>query len=475
MSNFQVQTGLTGKGVIIGIIDSGIDTTHPAFTGRILRIWDQTLPNDGKTEYPEGLDLTGDLPKGILAMSCDLTGHGTHIAGIAAGNHPTFTGVAPQVDLVIVKAGLNTYIADAIDYILRVTDELQRPAVVNLSLGDHYNAHDGSDPLSSFIDQESGPGKIVCCAAGNEGNVDIHSETIVLESQQVSLRFLIPASICSSPLRWRAELNGWYPSTDQIEVAVQSPEGSRTQFQGIDDNGYSHQMYQLSGSQVKITMYGPEHTDNGEHWFNIEITHEPNSISITSGNTGTWRLLLNEVVVKNGRVNVWSGESRKGFDVVFTEEGVQDLIKIGSPGAAARAITVGSYTSRLSWQDGDRNLQKVALDLNTVSEFSSPGPLRNGIHKPDVVAPGAMVVSVLSSTSTCSSIMQVDQFHRVTAGTSMATPFITGLVALLLEREPHLTPEEIKERLRASSFIPGKPPGSFDPKWGFGLINTRKL
>lgn len=150
-------------------------------------------------------------------------------------------------------------------------------------------------------------------------------------------------------------------------------------------------------------------------------------------------------------------------------------MKIGSPGAAARAITVGSYTARLSWQDVEKNWQKVGLDLNTVSEFSSPGPLRNGMMKPDVVAPGAMIVSALSSASTCLSMMQVDQFHKVMAGTSMATPFITGLIALLLEREPQLTPEEIKQRLHSSSFIPEQPMGSFDPKWGFGLINAEKL
>nr|WP_293074686.1 S8 family serine peptidase [Okeania sp. SIO3B5] len=91
---------------MIGIIDSGIDTTHPAFTGRILQIWDHTLSNDGNSEYPEGLELTGNLPKRILAMSRDQTGHGTHIAGIAAGNDPAFTGVAPAADLVIVKAVL---------------------------------------------------------------------------------------------------------------------------------------------------------------------------------------------------------------------------------------------------------------------------------------------------------------------------------------------------------------------------------
>ncbi|NEP86884.1 MAG: S8 family serine peptidase [Okeania sp. SIO2C2] len=475
LPNFQTKTKLTGKGVIIGIIDSGIDTTHPAFTGRILRIWDHTLPNDGNSEYPEGLELTGNLSKGILAMSRDQTGHGTHIAGIAAGNDHAFTGVAPAADLVIVKAGLNTYIADAIDYIFRVADELQRPAVVNLSLGDHYNAHDGSDPLSNFIDQESGPGKIVCCAAGNEGNADIHAETIVQQNQQVCIRFLIPASILSSPLKWRAELNGWYASSDNIEVAVQSPEGSRTHFQSIGDNGYSQKTHHISGAQVQIIMYGPENTDNGEYWFNIEITHDPNSVSIATGNTGTWRLLLNGVAVKNGKVNIWSGETTKGFDVVFTGSGVQDLMKIGSPGAAARAITVGSYTARLSWQDVDQNWQKVGLDLNTVSEFSSPGPLRNGMMKPDVVAPGAMIVSALSSASTCSPMMQVDQFHNVMAGTSMATPFITGLVALLLEKEPQLTPEEIKQRLHSSSFIPEKPVGSFDPKWGFGLIDAEKL
>ncbi|MEB3341325.1 S8 family serine peptidase [Okeania sp.] len=475
LPNFQAKTKLTGKGVIIGIIDSGIDTTHPAFTNRILRIWDHTLSNDGNTEYPEGLELTNDLPKKILRMSRDQTGHGTHVAGIAAGNYHGCTGVAPQADLVIVKAGLNTDIADGIDYIFRIADELERPAVVNLSLGNHDNAHDGSDPLCNFIDQESGPGKIVCCAAGNEGNVDIHAETILENNQEVSIRFLIPASICANHTRWQAELNGWYASQDNIEVAIQSPEGNRTHFQNIGENGYSQKHHHLSGAQVQITMYGPENTDNGEHWFHIKISDDPGSVSIASGNIGTWRLLLKGVTVNHGRVNIWSGENKKGFDVVFTGGKVQDLIKIGSPGAAAKAITVGSYTARLSWEDVENNWQKVGLDLHTISEFSSPGPLRNGIQKPDVVAPGEMIISALSSTSNCPPMMQVDEFHRVMRGTSMATPFITGLVALLLEREPQLTPEEIKERLHSASLIPGKPSGSFDPKWGFGLIDAEKL
>jgi subtilisin family serine protease len=190
---------------------------------------------------------------------------------------------------------------------------------------------------------------------------------------------------------------------------------------------------------------------------------------------GTWRLRLRGAEVNNGQVDVWALDNSQRLDVVFIARSVQDTMKIGSPGAAARAITVVSYNTKNNWYDRDGNEQKMGIELDEISDFSSEGPLRNGGHKPDVAAPGAMIASALSADSTVSPAYVVAPNYRVMAGTSMAAPFVTGLVALLLERDPQLDPETVKTRLRESSQIPGQPAGTFDSKWGYGLIDAFSL
>jgi len=169
----RASSGLTGQGVIVGVVDTGIEVSHPNFEGRVLRVWDQTLNGGGVAEGGYGLELEGTM----LELSRDTNGHGSHVAGIAASADFTYSGVAPGADLLIVKTDLMTaHIADAVRYIFRVAGELGRPAVVNLSLGGHGDAHDGTDPLSQIVDGASGPGRVVCCAAGNEGNDNIHAQ-----------------------------------------------------------------------------------------------------------------------------------------------------------------------------------------------------------------------------------------------------------------------------------------------------------
>src|SRR5262249_25371689 len=152
-----------------------------------------------------------------------------HVAGIAAGSDPTFGGVAPEADLIMVKTDfMDAHIADGIRYIFRVAGELGRPAVVNLSLGGHSDAHDGTDSLSQIIDSESGPGRIVCCAAGNEGNDNIHAQTTVAAGGTSTARFFVPNGAVGVAL-----LNGWYTGSATLEVAVRSPGGFVTNFQPV--------------------------------------------------------------------------------------------------------------------------------------------------------------------------------------------------------------------------------------------------
>ena len=460
---FRSSSGLSGKGVILGVVDSGIDPNHAGFVGRILRIWDQTLSGPGVPEGGYGAELTGTL----LTVSRDNHGHGTHVAGIAAGAHSTFGGVAPGAELVIVKSDLqDAHIADGIRYIFRVARDLGRPAVVNLSLGGHGDAHDGSDSLSQIIDSESGAGQIVCCAAGNEGNDNIHAQVAVPAGATRTIRFRVPASMIG--VAW---LNGWYPGATFFEVSVRIPGGFVTPFQGVISAGSPVRTYSLPDARIDVVTPGPDPA-NGDHNFFVRILGASQGLAVKGG---VWRLRVRNISATGGRLDVWTLDDQQSPEVVFSGTSVRDSMKVGSPGAAASAVTAASYTTKVQWTDIDGHLQHVGLDLDDISDFSSEGPLRNGVQKPDVTAPGAMIASSLSADSLPSRAQMINTNYVVMAGTSMATPFITGVVALLLERDPALDAAGVKALLRAHSSIPGQPAGTFDPKWGFGLTDALGL
>lgn len=480
LPQFRQTTGLTGRDVVIGIIDSGIQYRHPAFkvgTGsRVLRIWDQTIFGPGVPEGGYGAELTGQMRD----VSRDGDGHGTHVAGIAAGKDPAYGGVAPDARLVIVKTDLNEgHIADGLRYIFRVARELGRPAVVNFSFGGHGGPHDGSDFLSQVIDEQSGPGRIVCCAAGNEGDRALHARVILTQAQQKETRFTVPEDVAL------VQLNGWFSGQDDVEVALRSPVGFQTNFQA--PGAFSQEVLEHLGpplvKDAVQTIVAGEPWPNGDRYFSISILLEP------KGTPSTWTLLLRgNRITTDGQVDVWVAAARaqKPLDsIAFFVDDVHDGVKIGEPATAASAITIASYTTRVAWTDiHDHPLNNPSnLTLHDISSFSSAGPLRRAELKPDVAAPGAWIVSALSADSPFLSLpssevaahLPVDQHHLALQGTSMATPFITGLVALLLEHDPQLDPNGVKQLLRAISSIPGQPAGTFDPKWGYGLIDASKL
>ncbi len=460
---FKSTSGLTGKGVIVGIVDSGIDPNHPAFAGRILKIWDQNLTGPGVLEGGYGLELSGSN----LVASRDRNGHGTHVAGIAAGKDATYGGVAPDADLIMVQTDFqDAHIADGIRYIFRVAAALGRPAVVNLSLGGQADAHDGTDSLSLSIDAASGPGRIVCCAAGNEGNDNIHGQTTIQPDEIGTMRFFVPANTINVTL-----LNGWYSGQGQMEVALRSPGGFITPFQPILAQGNPVKTYNLPDARVEISTPGPD-AMNKDHNFFVQLRSPQGRSPLR---TGIWQLQVRNVATAPTRLDVWTLDGQPSPQVAFTGRSIQDSMKVGAPGAAASAITVAAYTTKVQYVDIDKQTESVGLKLDTIADFSSEGPLRNGKPKPDVTAPGAMIVSALSADSAHARSQIVSDKFLVLAGTSMACPFVSGLVALLLQRDPQLTSAAAKVLLNKNSLIPNQPSGTFDPKWGYGLINAEKL
>lgn len=474
LPQFRQSTGLTGKDVVIGIIDSGIQYRHPAFkvgTGsRVLRIWDQTIFGPGVPEGGYGAELTGQLRD----VSRDGDGHGTHVAGIAAGKDPVYSGVAPDARLVIVKSDLNNgHVADGLRYVFRVARELDRPAVVNFSFGGHGGPHDGSDYLSQVINEQSGPGRIVCCAAGNEGGKAIHAQIKLTQGLQKETRFTIPENTTV------IHMNGWFSGQDSAEVALRSPVGFETSFHA--PGTFSQEVLEHLGpplvKDAVQTIVASEPWPNGDRYFSILILLEPKSAPTT------WTLLLRgSSITSSGQLDVWIAAARgqEPLDSIasFLDD-VHDGVKIGEPAAAASAITVASYTTRIEWIDRMGHQQSdIRLTQHDISSFTSAGPLRSGAEKPDVAAPGAWIISALSADSSWGQDpphLAIDSLHVALPGTSMAAPFISGVIALLLEHNPQLDPHGAKDILRSISSIPGQPAGTFDPKWGYGLIDATKL
>ncbi len=458
----------TGKGVLIGIVDTGIDTTHAAFAGRILSIWDQTMAGTGWGTTNYGNVLAGPA----MVASLDVHGHGSHVAGIAAGQHSTFGGVAPEAEYVIVKTNFqNTGIADGVRYVFDQADKLGRPAVVNLSLGGHGDAHDGSDDLSAAIDAMTGAGRIVVAAAGNEGGDPIHAGVTIPAGGIVGVRFVTVPSLTPNAPPW-VMLNGWYPGGSALEVSITTSAGDVTPFQAVITGSLPVRNYPFTTARIGITTPPATVNPNGDHQFLVEIEPGPFNTKVQGG---TWRLRLRNPGTAPVRVDVWSLVPARTAQAAFQAPAESDEMKVGSPGAAASVVTVASYTTRNQWVDAGGISRAVGLALDDISDFSSPGLLRSGGQKPDLTAPGAMIISCRSASSTPDPRNLVAPGFMVDAGTSMACPFVTGLVALLLQQKGTLTPTQVKNKLKAACAVPGQPAGAFDPKWGFGLIDASQL
>lgn len=252
---------------------------------------------------------------------------------------------------------------------------------------------------------------------------------------------------------------------------MQGPSGITTHFQKIIASGNPAKTYNIPDGKVQIVTPGPDPA-NGDHNFLVVIDARP---TVTTVATGVWRLRLKAKAITKGTVDIWTLDNGERLDVLFTGTSVAPSMKIGSPGTAASAVTVASFTTKITWKDLAGDTLTGGTAVNVLSDFSSNGPLRNGSQKPDVTAPGAWLASCLSADSSVDPEFVVAPFIRMMQGTSMATPFIAGLVALLLERKKSLDPADVKTLLRNHSVIPGGTAGSFSTEWGFGLIEAAGL
>ncbi len=447
-------SALTGKGVLISVIDSGIDYPHPDFRNpdgstRLLALWDQTIPPDPSRGFfpPEGYSI-GTLFSGeqinaalfapspeeqfSLCPSTDTSGHGTHVAGIAAGNGAasdgTYRGVAYESALLVIKLGSpapdgfpsTTELMQAVDFSVRFSIAEKLPLVINLSFGNTYGSHSGTSLLETYLDHVSDLGRIsIVAGSGNEGANDGHTGGKLRSGETRRLEFAIGDYEPSLSVQlWK---NYW----DEIRLSILSPTGNTPVFLSTLPGSFR---FSLPDTQL-LAYYGEPSPYS--LFQEIYLDFLPTRRYLPAG---IWTLVLTAQTVTDGIFDLWmpAGAMRSLMTRFLTPT---PDITLTIPSTASNLITVGAYDAH----------------TNTPAAFSGRGFTWNTNQvKPDLVAPGVDIVSTAVGGS-----------YESRSGTSMATPFVSGSCALLMQwgilqgNDPFLYGEKMKAYLiRGARHLP---------------------
>lgn len=506
-----------GKGVLIGVIDTGIDWQHEDFqnpdgTTRIKAILDFSNPGDvdgdnvldgdgpfGGTLYTES-EINSALQGGTSLNTDDVVGLGTHVAGTAAGNGratgngvsaETYVGVAPEASLIIVKATrqqgsknfVETDYINAIKFIDSLATVYNMPYVANLSLGVNQGPHDGTDLAEQVIDQIVGSGirgKAVVVSAGNEGNQAIHASGTFPNSASytsMEVTFSIPSYTPNSGNQDDyVIIDGWYDAAYSYRLKIQTP-GNHI-YGWVSHNNEMGRDTDEGAIYVSNALGGPSNL-NGDNQIEIQIYDFNKNKPPASG---TWKIIIEG---KGGRFDFWIAGS--SMNAEFTSS-VDHTMIVGTPGTAFNAITVGSYTSKNRWTDLDNNsLYIPGLVKGASSSFSSSGPTRDGRVKPEICAPGELITasysqyappsgqySMFKSSNTAypNAYIARDGKHALSQGTSFAAPHVAGAVALMFQINANLDAIQVRDAIIASAFRDQFVKTTPNDKWGYGKLRV---
>ena len=452
--------GLTGQGVLVGIVDSGIDLTNADFrnedgTTRIAALWDQADREFTSEEINEFLNAQGsERPAVRPPLSVDSSGHGTAVAGIAAGNGRgsegrRYRGAAPESELVIVKmkspqpGGFprTTELMTGVDYLIRKAQEMRMPIAVNISFGNTYGPHDGSSLVEQYLNDVSAIWKnVICIGTGNEGTAAGHAAGIVSDEEETVQELAVQER--EQPFG----LQIWKSYTDEIDISIISPAGEQA---GPFREKTGAQRY-LTGSTELLVYYGePKPYSVRQEIF---IAFLPMRDYVDSG---VWQIVLTPRRIVAGTYQMWlPAQAALNVGTAFLTPDSMSTLTV--PSTAARAVTVAAYDARTF----------------SYADFSGRGPSAvyesAGVPKPDVAAPGVDVNAPIPGGG-----------YRAFTGTSFAVPFAAGGAALLMEwgivrgNDSYLYGEKVKAYLRRGARqLPGH------RKWpnaqlGYGALCVR--
>jgi subtilisin family serine protease len=466
-----------GRGVIVGVIDSGIDYQHRSFrradgTSRILAIWDQRLrPNAGETNpagFAFGVEYDraainaalGSATPLALVRHVDLAPfHGTHVAGIAAGNgQPTaasagalrFLGVAPEAELIVVAntrgrannergLGDSADTLDAVQYILALANALGRPVAINQSQGDNVGPHDGTSLLEvGMAGLITGPGNVLIKSAGNEGARNRHAQGALAGGATQDVRVQVPAN---TP---EVIIDLWYPGADRIGVRITPPGAGATATAVIVPQ--STVTLPLSNGNEAFVDADLNDPGNGDNRTFI-VLGRGSGVFVQGG---TWTFRLSGATIVDGSWHAWiQRNSFSEFHPPFVDSGTT----ISIPGTSPAVITAGAYVS---------NGGGAGTAVGTLSSFSSRGPTRDGRQAPTLAAPGETLTAPQPAPATFGPM----------AGTSMAAPMVTGTAALMLEIDATQTAADVRRCLEQTARNDGQTGGTPNNDWGAGKLDT---
>ena len=500
-------TWYRGAGVVVGVVDISLDLSHPAFQdegrSRVVALWDQ----GGQGSPPDGFDYGRYCGSASIRFdACPLfiySAHGTHVTGAAAGSEvpgSRYTGVAPASDIafvqlvdpvdasVDVEEWLSASVCDGVAFVFDVAESLGEPAVVNLSLGTHVGPHDGSSLASACLDNLVGPGRIIVAAAGNEGEPWLHpvfNELVYVhasgdagaEGQRVDF---VPGEYVSEG----DIIDIWFDEGGEaptLRVGVQ-PDGSAavtTSSVAVGDE-LLEETLAVPGMDLGPVVITSHRTASGSTNFQVRISDANSDLAETELH---WFFVLEDAGKFDAFLDVSGGG---GFTENDSGVAVDTRMSVGYPAVAKSVIAVGSTVSRRVWIAASGGMYETldpltgdSLTVGQLSTFSSRGPSRAPEQtgpKPTVVAPGEMVASAMPNAG----ILDIDEAAIVTAapdgyfvsaGTSHSSPVVAGVVALMLERDPSLDPDQVRDLLQQSAVPPDGVAVPSDD-WGYGAVDA---
>ncbi|MGI6010226.1 MAG: S8 family peptidase [Ruminococcus sp.] len=463
----QVQSGLfdlTGNGVWVACIDSGIDYSHPDFlypdgSSRILYLWDQTIPGNPPAGYNLGsLYTKEDIDRALrsenrmeVVPSRDFSGHGTSVMGAAAGNGAAsggiYRGAAPQSDLIVVKLGTagedsfprTTELMQAVDFVVRLAAQQRMPVAINLSFGNAYGSHSGDSLLETYLDSVASVGRsVICAGTGNDAALGGHHSSVLQEGRPQDVHLAVGA--------YETVLNVqlWKQYVDEVDIILIHPDGTQ-----IGPLRAIQEPQRLNFKNTEVLFYYGEpapYSTAQEIYF--DFLPRENYID-----SGVWTFRLIPVRIVEGSYDMWlPGGQVLNASTRFYEPSPERTLTI--PSTASKLIAVGAYDARLL----------------SYAVFSGRGYTRvTDQVKPVLVAPGVNVTVPKSGGG----------YHSVT-GTSFATPMVTGGAALLMEwgivrgNDPYLYGEKVKAYLiKGAKHLPGFQEYP-NQKVGYGALCVRE-